>query len=709
MSDDNGNVSWTQAIPVRNGFILSFSHDCLGLLTAAEAYTNLGYSVIPLLGDRDPSRPKVPAVPWSAFQHRRPQPDELRQWFNEERFAGLGIVTGRVSSLAVLDFDSQNILDAFRLRFPDLMATRTVLSAGRRLPHLYFHLPAHLSLPSQKGQGIDLLSDGRYVVAPPTTIAGQSYTINRGGMPRILTERDLRRIRAFLSEYTPSNTKTSRQKEFRPPTREFDPPQTEKTSYHDLTALYHYHCKHGGRNEALFRTALYARDTGWNEPETQRCLVELHVQQPSAQPEPAARRWKEAVATLKSAFSRPPHKRRATSAQLANNVREALVQRKMTYVVRTIEGLYQAGLRPGQVFTADQAIHALKGLVGRDSVYNALKTNEQGRALFRQISPVSPLKDAYASAKQTWTLKTKKCFFVSEQKSGINKKGRRQHWYRMPHNLDLCRLFGVRASSADPLDRADLASARQTRMALHRELIKRRPGVYPRRWLARRLGVTRRTVDTYNKLIPIRSRALYHETSLNWGNIERLPLDEPLAGAFLEDLAQTRYPALRTIAARLLTTGKFLRLKERTANLYWYGDIEPPAFAAYERQTTHQEALEPSTRQPLAQPPSVRVSSTDQSARDAAAKPPSVQPLPKPLTHDQQEALAQKIYQAVNQLGGEKTKCLSLANAHRLVTTYSEEVIRAALNILQQRKVTNPAGFLVTALRAEAQFSASPP
>ena len=123
----------------------------------AEAYFYLGYSVIPLLGDRDLSRPKVPAMPWGGFQKYRASPNDYKQWFSESGFAGLGIVTGRISQLVVLDFDSEPIFNIFKAQYPDLLETHTVRSAGRGLPHLYFKLPPHLHLDSQKGQGIDLL------------------------------------------------------------------------------------------------------------------------------------------------------------------------------------------------------------------------------------------------------------------------------------------------------------------------------------------------------------------------------------------------------------------------------------------------------------------------------------------------------------------------------------------------------------------------
>src|SRR5258706_1053792 len=129
---DNEYLPHTQVIPGRNGFILPFSNDFQTLLTFAEAYFFLGYSVIPLLGDRDPSRPKIPAIPWAAFQKQRSTPHEYQQWFTKTGFAGLGIVTGRISQLVVLDFDSETLFNRFKAQYPDLLETHTVRSACRQ-------------------------------------------------------------------------------------------------------------------------------------------------------------------------------------------------------------------------------------------------------------------------------------------------------------------------------------------------------------------------------------------------------------------------------------------------------------------------------------------------------------------------------------------------------------------------------------------------
>jgi hypothetical protein len=53
-----------------------------------------------------------------------------------------------------------------------------------------------------------------------------------------------------------------------------------------------------------------------------------------------------------------------------------------------IEGLRLAGVQPGQAFTTNQALKLLKGRVGRDSVYQALKAaSDEGQPLFEPASP----------------------------------------------------------------------------------------------------------------------------------------------------------------------------------------------------------------------------------------------------------------------------------------------------------------------------------
>ncbi len=686
------------------GFDLLFSNEASTLRTAAEAYFYLGWSVIPLYGDLDSSRPKIPNIPWTIHQHYRASLNDQRQWTN---VGGLGIVTGRVSQLIVLDFDDEEVFKRFKIHYPDLLETHTVRSAGRQLPHLYFKLPDHLHFDSQKGQGIDLLSNGRYVVAPPTTINGRSYTIIRGGMPKTLTDRDIRRIQTFLATCTTDQTKQAKSVLKSTIATALIPGKPLKATDQDLANIYTNSCKQGGRNEALFRTSLFARDTGWSQTETQTSLVQLHVHQ-STHSENPAQRQREALATIRSAFSRPAQHQRSArqtvKGHLPNSVREALMQQKMTYVIRTIEGLLMVGFKAGQIIRTQQAIRALKGLVGRDSIYNALQVT-CGQALFRRVSPVSPLLTANAVARSKRRLDNKKCFLLPAKDQEKPHGGRPEHAYRIPSIAELCALLGVKLSNSDPLERADLATAHQTRMALHRELIKRRPGKYSRRWLAHRLGVTIPTISTYNRDIPIHSRSTYLETTIRWGNIERLPLDEPMRGAVLITTNGKKYPALRTIASMLLAKGNGVNLSEQGSNIYWYGDAEPDATLVAEiqkQQVQRQQAMEIFLVPNLTKPHSAQVQKYSKpmpKPKQGKAVPKSHTNFHKPLSDSGQETLAQQVYTAINEMGG---KTLSLANARRITLMKSEHHLEMALKLIQKRHtLQNPTGFLITLLRSK--------
>src|SRR5829696_6905478 len=120
---------------------------------AAVDYRGRGWSPIRLKG-------KIPAEPWAEYQqeHMTQGEIEARPW------PGVGIVTGAISGLVVLDADSPEAQDELKRRGLPV----TPMAKTARGMHLYFEHPGG-ELPTRigLGGGLDLKGDGGYVVAPP--------------------------------------------------------------------------------------------------------------------------------------------------------------------------------------------------------------------------------------------------------------------------------------------------------------------------------------------------------------------------------------------------------------------------------------------------------------------------------------------------------------------------------------------------------------
>ena len=137
------------------------------VLDSALAYARRGWSVIPLW-----PREKRPLIPWAPYQHHRPEETEIRQWFRRWPRANVGIVTGAVSALVVVDVDplhgGDGSLKALEQAHGSLPDTIKAFTGGGGL-HVYFAHPGGL-VPNKVGlvTGIDVRGDGGFVVAPPS-------------------------------------------------------------------------------------------------------------------------------------------------------------------------------------------------------------------------------------------------------------------------------------------------------------------------------------------------------------------------------------------------------------------------------------------------------------------------------------------------------------------------------------------------------------
>lgn len=137
------------------------------LESSALAYLERGWSVIPI----EP-RGKRPLVKWEAFQNRLPTKGEIHAWVRRWPSANVGIVTGTISRLVVLDIDpghgGDDSLVTLEREHGALPHTIEALSGGGGR-HVYFEHPGE---PTRNrvglAPGIDLRADGGLVVAPPS-------------------------------------------------------------------------------------------------------------------------------------------------------------------------------------------------------------------------------------------------------------------------------------------------------------------------------------------------------------------------------------------------------------------------------------------------------------------------------------------------------------------------------------------------------------
>ena len=131
-----------------------------------DRYYENGWSVVPVAPGE-----KIPAVDWTYFQSHRADKNTISQWV---RLGGVGIVTGRVSGLVVVDVDLRGLSKAEELGLDSPVKVRT----GSGGLHLYYRYPESGTVGTTTGlwEGIDIRGDGGFVVAPPTLHAsGQLY------------------------------------------------------------------------------------------------------------------------------------------------------------------------------------------------------------------------------------------------------------------------------------------------------------------------------------------------------------------------------------------------------------------------------------------------------------------------------------------------------------------------------------------------------
>jgi len=137
-------------------------------------------SAIALVGKGKPVFPcgkdKKPLVAWADFQKRIPTVDEVREWWTKWPEANIGMPTGKLSGISVVDIDPKN-----GGTVPEGMPTMTtVVKTGSGGWHYYYKHADGVRNTDERGtgfKGVDIRGDGGFVIVPPSITNIGSYEV----------------------------------------------------------------------------------------------------------------------------------------------------------------------------------------------------------------------------------------------------------------------------------------------------------------------------------------------------------------------------------------------------------------------------------------------------------------------------------------------------------------------------------------------------
>lgn len=135
------------------------------VLAQANEYVDQGWSILPV----KPSEKRPYMTNWLQYQHTKATKEMADSWFTSLTGAGVGMVTGRISGVVVLDVESYCSIpiDELLRRYPTQMISRT----GTGGYHLFYLYPNGVSkIANRVGifEGADIRADGGFIVLPPT-------------------------------------------------------------------------------------------------------------------------------------------------------------------------------------------------------------------------------------------------------------------------------------------------------------------------------------------------------------------------------------------------------------------------------------------------------------------------------------------------------------------------------------------------------------
>lgn len=129
------------------------------MLQWALKYLKQGLSVIPL----EP-RGKRPLIPWTEFQSRCATVEEVTNWFTKWPDANIGIVTGAISGVVVVDLDGPEGLSSAS----SIGINSSTISLTGNGKHLWYRNDTAVKNGVRVLPGVDIRAEGGFVVVAPS-------------------------------------------------------------------------------------------------------------------------------------------------------------------------------------------------------------------------------------------------------------------------------------------------------------------------------------------------------------------------------------------------------------------------------------------------------------------------------------------------------------------------------------------------------------
>ena len=174
------------------------------LYSKAFEYAVRGYSIIPI------RKNKIPLIAsWKNFQDVAANEDQIEAWWKETPSANIGIVTGKISGITVIDIDTKGGKAVSLDVFPKTYTVKTPTGGY----HLYYQYDPDIQQTANtfpQFPHVDIRNDGGYVLAPPSHC---DYIKNQSRVSGVYkVERNLPIVKFPIDQFTikkPQNKRTA--------------------------------------------------------------------------------------------------------------------------------------------------------------------------------------------------------------------------------------------------------------------------------------------------------------------------------------------------------------------------------------------------------------------------------------------------------------------------------------------------------------------